>query len=135
MSKKQNVSLQLTPADMAVLVAIVTVEKLPKTECIRRALREYAIKLGMVMALALTSGCAVGVSDAPTETATTTPAFVYPVYSACTTVTDSVPNDACGKGQLSVTRCTNATDSPDTDHCTGPAKNPAQSLGVVWCCK
>ena len=83
----------------------------------------------VVLALAAATGCASPEST-PVE-----PTPIRLSYTACTTVTDSVPNFACADGQLSVTRCTQETENPNPAQCTGPVGAEVAELSKVWCCQ
>lgn len=89
--------------------------------------------LGLVLVLGVGAAACGGAGDGPSSEPVP-PVKIALGYVACTTVTDSVPNNDCGDGQLSVTRCTGDTESPDADHCTGPKGDEQQMEGSVWCC-
>ncbi len=54
---------------------------------------------------------------------------------ACVTVLGSVATDECAPDQLSATRCSVPIEIPDAELCTGPADDPGQEVGSMWCCR
>jgi hypothetical protein len=85
-----------------------------------------------IVALLFVVGCGGAVESTPDQKP---PASESVAWVACTSISDTVPNDDCSAGQLIVTRCTAATDNPDPQTCTGPRTSPQQTSGDVWCCE
>lgn len=90
------------------------------------------MKIFLIVCFAMfAAGCSgAGAESEPMETHAVPDAL----YVSCTSVVDTVPNDDCSAGQLTVQRCSSATDNPDRENCTGPAVSPTQATGTVWCC-